>query len=117
MTDKELIMYGRSTGCPFISVAKRVLTQHSVEYREIFIDRDDEARRRVLTWTGFLSVPTLIVAHPGELDPITMPEPLPAKSSPRGVNRGDMITEPSAVELTAWLRQHALIPTADEASG
>ncbi len=116
IVNKELIMYGRSMGCPFITVAKRVLKQYDVEYRELFIDKDEEARRRVLTWTGFLSVPTLIVAHPGELDPMVLPEPLPARSSPRGINRGDMITEPSADELTAWLRQHELIPAADPAS-
>lgn len=114
--NKELIMYGRSTGCPFITVAKRVLKQYEVEYRELFIDKDEEARHRVMTWTGFLSVPTLIVARPGELDPITLPEPLPPRASPRGINRGDMITEPSADELTAWLRQHELIPAADAAS-
>ena len=107
--DKELVMYSRSMGCPFITIAKRVLKEYNVEYRELFIDKDEDARRRVLAWTGFLSVPTLIVARPGELDPITLPEPLPPKASPRGINRGDMLTEPSADELIAWLRQHALI--------
>ena len=63
MADKELIMYGRSMGCPFITIAKRVFTRYSVEYREIFIDKDEEARRRVLEWTGFLSVPTLLIAQ------------------------------------------------------
>lgn len=108
---KELVMYTRTLGCPFVSVAKRVLDDHALRYREIFIDKDDTARQRVLDWTGFLSVPTLIVAQPGEVVPAEPPLPLAGGSSPRGINRGSMITEPSMDELTGWLRQHGLIET------
>ena len=109
----ELVMYSRTTGCPFITVAKRVLAEYHLGYREIHIDKDSEARARVLAWTGFLAVPTLVVAPPGGVLPIAEPSPLAKGASPRGINRGAMLTEPSKPELVAWLRQHGLI----EASG
>lgn len=102
-------MYGRSYGCPFITLAKRVLTDYQVAYREIFIDRDGEAKQRVLDWTGFLSVPTLIVAQAGEDLPYEPPAPLPAGNSPRGIDRGVMITEPGQDELIRWLQRHGFI--------
>jgi glutaredoxin len=110
--NKELVMYGRTTGCPFITVAKRVLHDYAVPYRELFIDQDLPARQRVLDWTGFLSVPTLIIACPGEDLPYAQPTPLPAGESPRGINRGSMITEANIDELTAWLVQHGLVDPA-----
>jgi glutaredoxin len=107
--NKKLIMYSRRMGCPFISLAKRVLADYALDYDEIYIDQDDEARTRVLTWTGFLSVPTLVVSQNGSNLPYEEPQPLPAGSSPRGINRGAMITEPSIDQLTVWLEQHGFI--------
>jgi glutaredoxin len=106
---RELIMYGRTLGCPFITTAKRVLEREQVPYRELLIDKDKEAAARVVAWTGFLSVPTLLIAEAGELLPYTLPDPLEQGASPRGINRGSMITEASDEELMAWLRQHALV--------
>lgn len=105
----ELVMYTRTTGCPFVSIARRVLREHGVVYREIFIDKDAEAHQRVTRWTGFQSVPTLVIAAPGDDLPIEEPAPLPTGSSPRGIDRGAMITEPSKDELTRWLVKHGLI--------
>ncbi len=105
---KELVMYSRTIGCPFISSARRVLQQQNIPYREIFIDKDPDARDRVLQWTGFLSVPTLIVTQNGTDFPIEEPPPLPAGTSPRGIDRGAMITEPSAEQFVAWLQKHDL---------
>src|SRR5688572_29146287 len=107
---KELIMYSRTMGCPFVTLAKRILADHALGYREIYIDKDPEARNRVLDWTGFLAVPTLVVAEPGGVLPYEPPAPLARGTSPRGINRGAMITEPSSDELTRWLRQHGFIP-------
>ncbi len=104
-----LIMYSRTSSCPFIMVAKRVLNDHHVAYHEVYIDQDDALRQRVLDWTGFLSVPTLIVSDNGSLLPISAPAPLDKGRSPRGVDRGSMITEPSQDELTRWLHKHGLI--------
>lgn len=109
MSSKELVMYTRTTGCPFVSVATRVLKAYRIPYREIFIDLDPQARERVLTWTGFLSVPTLIIAEPGEDLPYSDFEPLPAGASPRGIDRGSMITEANARELEDWLVKHGFI--------
>jgi len=102
-------MYSRSTGCPFVTVAKRVLNDYGIAYREIYIDQDAEAKSRVLAWTGFLSVPTLIVAQPGEILPIHEPAFLERGRSPRGIDRGTMITEPSADEFSRWLLKHGFI--------
>lgn len=106
-------MYTRTSGCPFVTVAKRVFADHALTYREVFIDKDSEARQRVLKWTGFLAVPTIVAALPGEILPFEEPEPLPKGTSPRGINRGAMITEPSIPELTAWLRQHGILAEAE----
>ena len=104
--NKELIMYSRTSGCPLVSSAKRVLQQNAIAYREIYIDRDDEARQRVLAWTGFLAVPTLVVAEADSSLPLEEPTPLPTGSSPRGIDRGMMLTEPSDQQLLDWLRKH-----------
>jgi glutaredoxin len=106
----ELVMYSRTTACPFVSLAKRVLDREKILYREIHIDVDHAAEQRVLQWTGFLSVPTLVIAQPGEVLPVQTPEPLLKGASPRGVDRGPMITEPSEEQLVAWLRRFGLLP-------
>jgi glutaredoxin len=102
-------MYARTAGCPYITVAKRVLNDHAIPYREIFIDKDPAARQRVLDWTGFLAVPTLVITHNGDALPIEEPTPLPKGSSPRGIDRGWMITEPNMLQFTTWLEKHGLI--------
>ncbi len=106
---KELIMYSRSTPCPFVNLAKRVLNERHILYRELFIDKDKNYEQRVLNWTGFLSVPTLIVARHGEDLPYEEPAPLATGTSPRGINRGVMLTEPGEEQLVNWLRQHGFI--------
>lgn len=110
----ELVMYTRTSGCPFVSLAKKVLKDHDVQYREIFIDKDDTALERVLDWTGFKAVPTLIIAHEGEDLPMSDPTHLEAGATPRGIDRGAMITEPGMAVLTEWLRKHGFI-SADNA--
>ncbi len=110
MVSKELVMYTRTTGCPFVSVAKRVLKEQRVPYREIFIDLDPTAKERVLEWTGFLSVPTLVVAERGSDVPYMEFALLPPGTSPRGIDRGPMLTEANARELEDWLGKHGFIP-------
>lgn len=107
--DKELVMYSRTFGCLYISTAKKTLSEYDVSFREIFIDKDDKARQYVLNWTGFLSVPTLIVANTGDNLPYQAPVPLEKGQSPRGINRGTIITEASRDELIAWLAQHKFL--------
>lgn len=109
MNNKELVMYSRTTGCPFVTTAKRVLSEEQVPYREIFIDQDAAAKQRVIDWTGFLSVPTLVVAAAGEDLPLGEVAPLARGASPRGVDRGPMLTEASSSELRLWLLKHGFI--------
>lgn len=106
---KELVMYTRTLGCPLVSLAQRVLRQQAIPYREIFIDKDPQARERVLVWTGFLAVPTLIVTENSDYLPQEDPAPLPRGSSPRGIDRGAMITEPNEQQLIDWLRKHTFL--------
>ncbi len=105
----ELVMYSRTFGCPFVSIAEGVFEEYGIPYREIFIDKDPQARQRVLQWTGFLSVPTLVIAEQGSDMPYTEPAPLPQGASPRGIDRGPMLTEPNATELREWLIKHGFI--------
>lgn len=109
MTDKRLVMYSRSAFlCPYVQIAERVLHKYNVPYSEVDIDTDTAARSRVLEWTGFLSVPTLVVAEGEDVMPYEPPAPL-IEASPRGIDRGVMITEPSGKQLETWLRKHGFL--------
>ncbi len=107
--DKELVMYVRNSYCPYVAKARRVLERHNIACREIPIDDDPVAEQRVVEWTGFKSVPTIIVARPGEDLPIEPPAPLEPGASPRNIDRGSMITEPSEEGLIHWLRKHGFV--------
>jgi glutaredoxin len=102
-------MYSRTRSCPFVRMAKRVLDREGIAYREICIDEDPEAEKRVLNWTGFKSVPTIVVTRPGEDLPYEEPDPLEPGSGPRGIDRGTMITEPGEMKLEDWLKKHGFM--------
>lgn len=89
--------------------ARRVLRTHKVPYREIDIEADEGAAARVKKWTGFYSVPTIVVAEGEGLDPALPVSPLPEGASPRGVDRGGMITEPGADQLVSFLQRHGFL--------
>ncbi len=108
MTAKTLVVYGRTSFCPYQRIAQRVFDEHNLSVHSIMIDQSDEARDLVLQWTGFRAVPTLVVANPGETLPYKEPAPLTVES-PRGVNRGSIITEPTKEQLLEWLKQHHFI--------
>jgi len=107
--DKELVVYTRSTYCPYQAKANRVFERYGIEPRTIYIDKDKAMEERVIAWTGFKSVPTIIAAHPGEDQPVEEPAPLEAGASPRGIDRGAMITEATEDQLTDWLAKHGFI--------
>lgn len=89
--------------------ARRVLRELKVPYREIDIEADEEAAAKVRRWTGFCSVPTIVVADHEGLDPALPVSPLPKGASPRGVDRGRMITEPRADQLVSFLHRHGFV--------
>jgi len=89
--------------------ARRVLRELRVSYREIDIEADEEAAAKVKRWTGFYSVPTIVVAEGESLDPALPISPLPEGASPRGVDRGGMITEPRADQLVSFLQRHGFV--------
>ena len=107
--EKELVVYTRSTYCPYQAKADRVFKKHDLKPRTILIDRDKAMEQRVINWTGFKSVPTIIAARPGEDLPFEDPEPLDQGASPRGIDRGSMITEATEDRLEAWLEKHEFI--------
>ncbi|MFC1961160.1 glutaredoxin domain-containing protein [Chloroflexota bacterium] len=107
--DRELVMYIRSFHCPSVSIATSVLLNAAVPYREIIVDTDPVAKAWLLENVGFMSVPTLVIADSGQDTPHTEPEPLPAGQSPRGVDRGPVITEPRSEQLKDWLRKQGFI--------
>lgn len=106
--NKELVVYGRTYPCPDLTRTKRFLEANRISYRQINIDQDEAAREFVERWVGHQSVPTVVVASPGELHPIADPAPLPAGRSARSFDRGTMITEPSEDALRGFLRRHGL---------
>ncbi len=92
-----------------MEVARRVLKKFGLPYREIDIEADEEAAAKVEKWTGFYSVPTIVIAEGEGLDSALPISPLPEGASPRGVDRGGMITEPRADQLIAFLRGHGFL--------
>ena len=109
---RELVMYSRRQPCPWVTLAKQALQLHGVAWRELLIDEDEDARNRLLTWVGFLSVPTLIVAGRGSDLPLEEPAALETGISPRGIDRGSMISEPGMAQLSAWLQRNGLLAPA-----
>ncbi len=95
--------------CPYVRVAKKIVDRHQITCREILINQVPSAKEQVIGWAGFQSIPTIIVANEGQDLPVKAPAPLAPGTSPRGVNRGTMITEPSDQQLIEWLRQHGFI--------
>lgn len=107
--EKELVMYGRRFACSDQSNAMWFLEANSIPYRFVDIGSDQEAAERVVEWVGHKSVPTLVIAKPGEVLPLETPAPLAAKASARGVDRNTIITEPSNGQLETFLKKHDLL--------
>jgi glutaredoxin len=109
MSEKTLIMYSRTIPCPDCERARALLQSLAVPYQEVMIDLDPAAEGLVVNLTGFDSVPTLVVSRPGESQPFPAPRPLEHGRSPRGVDRGTVITEPDMVSLQRWLLGHGFV--------
>jgi hypothetical protein len=80
--------------------------RYNVPFREVNVDQDLILAKRLQEWTNDLSVPTLIVAVPGQDVPYTDFLPPPTDRPLRGYDRGPMITEPNNQQLEDWLYKH-----------
>src|SRR5687768_6003346 len=109
MADQTLIFYSRTIPCPDCERARALLTENAVPFREVMIDLDSEARSYVEKLTGFRAVPTLVVTPPDVAVTDVTPKPLEQGRSPRGVDRGPVITEPDMISLRRWLAKHGFL--------
>jgi glutaredoxin len=104
---KELVVY-MSPWCGNSLDTQRALTSWGVPCRYVNIKEDRAAAKRVREWTGFESVPTLVIAEDGAVEPSEPPAALAPGACPRGIDRGSMLTEPTRQQLQAWLEKNAL---------
>jgi glutaredoxin len=102
---ERLVVYF-SPWCSNCLDTQDALREWQVSYTGIDVKKDKAAAGRVRAWTGFESVPTLIIADEDSVEPGQPPAPLAAGASPRGIDRGSMLTEPNRSELRAWLIKH-----------
>jgi glutaredoxin len=109
MPEKSLILYARTYPCPDVERARKLLRENAISYREVMIDENDAAQAYIESLVGYRSVPTLVVTQPGGSEPIEAPRALEKGRSPRGVDRGTVITEPDLISLRNWLRKHGFV--------
>ncbi len=106
----EIVMYSRFSPCPYVRSAKRVLDRERIPYREIYIDEDPAAKQRVDRVDRLPVRPNDYLGAAGRDSTLTRNRrPLAPGASPKGVDRGPMITEPGEVQLENWLRRHGLL--------
>jgi glutaredoxin len=105
---KRVVVY-MSPWCGTSTNTQRALTEWGVPAKYINIKEDRDAAARVRRWVGFESVPTVVIAEGDSVEPFEPPAPLPAGTSPRGVDRGSMLTEASRDQLQGWLTRHGLL--------
>ncbi|RLT41971.1 MAG: hypothetical protein DWI58_07635 [Chloroflexi bacterium] len=102
----RLVVYGRSGYCPDMMRWDRWVREHPLAYVLFDIDVDTDARAFVVRHTGHRSVPTLVIAPDDGFDPIEDPAAL--IRSARDVDRGSMLTEPSAPTIEAFLHRNGI---------
>ncbi|MCB0153554.1 MAG: glutaredoxin [Anaerolineae bacterium] len=107
--EKEIVMYVRTAYCPLVALARDLLKRYGLAYREINIDDDPLFAARVKEWTHHYSVPTLLIANPGEEVPYEAFLPRPTDQTIKGYDRGPMITEPNNQALEDWLHKHGFL--------
>ena len=105
---KQVIVY-MSPWCYTSQDTQNALKEWGVPATFINIKEDKDAAARVRGWVGFESVPTVILAEADSLLPYEPPASLASGASPRGIDRGSMITEASRVQLKAWLTRHGVL--------
>jgi mycoredoxin len=99
---KEVVVY-MSPWCSSSADTQRALAEWGVPAKFVNIKEDRAAASRLREMVGFESVPTVVLAETGCVEPCEPPAPLPRGSSPRGVDRGSLITEATRIQLRGWL--------------
>jgi hypothetical protein len=107
--EKELVLYGQTRYSPYVALARDLLTRYKIPFREIDVQAQPTMAERVTTWTGRLSLPTLIVAAPGSDLPLAPPAPLDPGQAPRGIDRDSLISEPNNQQLEDWLYKQGFL--------
>ncbi len=104
----DLVMYGRSSFCPDLVNVKQWLHQWNVPYRQLNVDMDEQAAFRLDTWLGSRTVPTLVIASQGGIDPVLPPADADL-SNLRNADRGSMLHEADEQTLRAFLTRHGFL--------
>ncbi len=99
---KRVVVY-MSPWCSSSADTQRALNEWGVPATFVNIKEDRSAAARLREMVGFESVPTVICADEGSVEPCEPPAALNKGSSPRGVDRGSIITEASRIQLRSWL--------------
>ncbi len=107
---KQIVVYF-SPWCYSSKDTERALSEWGVPARFINIKEDKAAAARLKSWVGFESVPTVVLVEGDSLEPCEPPAPLAAGTSPRGIDRGSMITEANRTQLRNWLVKHGFLPS------
>lgn len=105
---KRVVVY-MSPWCSSSADTQRALNEWGVSATFVNIKEDRAAATRLRDMVGFESVPTVVVADEGSLEPCEAPAALPKGSSPRGVDRGSIMTEGTRVQLRAWLVKQGIL--------
>lgn len=106
---RDIILYSRATSCSDIDHVRARLQEWNLPFREIDIEADARAAARLEAWTGFLSVPTVVIADAGSDEPYQEPAGLTPNMNPRNVDRGSIITEPSTANLRVFLEHNGFV--------
>ena len=106
---KQVVVY-MSPWCYTSQHTQNALKEWGVPATFINIKEDKDAAARVRGWVGFESVPTVVLAEGDSLLPCESPVTLAPGASPRGVDRGSMITEANRNQLREWLVKHQILP-------
>lgn len=102
---RRLVVY-MSPWCGNSLDTQRALGEWGIPVTYVNIKEDRAAAAKVRAWTGFESVPTLVIAEEDSLEPFEPPAALASGSSPRGIDRGSMLTEATRPQLSTWLAKH-----------
>jgi formylglycine-generating enzyme required for sulfatase activity/glutaredoxin len=105
----DVVVFGRSSFCPDLIRAKVWLHAWNVPYRQVQVDLEEEMAYKLDAWLGSRTVPTIIVARQGEVDPISPPIDADLKAL-RNMDRGSMLHEPEEGTLRAFLARHGFLP-------